>query len=278
MALVVTDKGVVPDSHALQLDNGGYRATMQHSCEFSENCTEAVRDQTLLDMIAAVAVGMYDIHPVLRKPDFDDHQCVRITPKITSLRGGTTELEYRRKGATFPPETDPLLEVGATLTSAETNEDKNGDVIIVSHTPTTMTTAETHGEYPDTDDNIIVSGVTVPILIPTHTLRFSHSSSSSPEADAMAYVGMVNSAYWHGGDAKTWLCMSITGRSTDNGATYQVQYEFGWRPYSDNVQGWEARVYLIDKSTGKPFKNLVEDTGKKWVEIYNATAFGGLPV
>ena len=48
-----------------------------------------------------------------------------------------------------------------------------------------------------------------------------------------AYQGHVNDGVWRGYSARTWLCMGITWRTTDNRLTFivRVQYQYKFDTY-----------------------------------------------
>ena len=262
--MAVTNKGPTNDSVQLTLDSQGYHLTEIHYCQFSANVTAATRSQTLLDMITAVGVSRLDDHPVITSIE-----CKKIAPKISSLRGGEVMLTYdpitRRN---TPAQGDPLIEVGASLVTVETNVDVAGDPITVEYTypDADPWDEETRGKFFKTD-------VAVQFGQPQNTLRFTQTESSNPESIAQDYVGQVNQYVWRGKPKWTWRCNSIVGRSDDGGDNYTVTYEFEYR-----TDGWDPLVYYIDKFTGRPPADLIPGTGKKYVAVYDHIDFNNLSI
>jgi hypothetical protein len=96
---------------------------------------------------------------------------------------------------------------------------------------------------------------------------------SSPRARAEANVGKTNDALWNGYAANTVLCTSIVGNSRDGGATYDVRYEFEYKP-----NGWTELVVFKDEETGRPIANLVAGVSKVTVDLYDEADFDALNI
>jgi len=162
-------------------------------------------------------------------------------------------LIYRRSD----PPSDPAsgtIEVGASLNQQQTDRDYAGDLITVTHAD-------------------IVQGGIVNVLRPQVTITRTRKELSSPGAKAKTYVGKLNSGAWSldpGASARQWLCTGITGRSDDNGASYEVTYTF---QYDENA--WWEKVVWIDPATGRP-PNPLDATGEKTVQLYDEVDFSQL--
>ena len=185
----------------------------------------------------------------------------RPTAHVVSRRaagiGGRTvrvTVTYEDKGEADDPE-DQRTRVGTSLRTVETNKDVNGHLLTVM--------------LPGTKDQ---SG-TVNVERPISTIHVSRKEDTSPGAKSRAYAGKVNGRGQFrlaGGDvaARTWRCNYITGDSTDQGASWQVEYEFEYDPH-----GWDKEVAYIDPETGRIPQELSEAGAGSIEQIFGLVKF-----
>lgn len=223
-----------------------------------------------VDSAAVIAAGMpeiYDPHPtktgvLLRelRPEPIDSETVKVT------------LVYRDAGVSIYPREEARISVGSSVQQIETNRDKSGNDLKVSHS---WTAAEKARHYGDTVPTGLatpdIQGGMVTQFKPQATYEYAKRQNYSPEGDAITFVGKVNNALWRGGAAGTWLCTGIVGRSNDNGEHYDVTYSFqyqasGWNPYY---------TYLMPD--GKP-PETTDTSSRKVADLYETANFAGLPI
>jgi len=73
----------------------------------------------------------------------------------------------------------------------------------------------------------------------------SRLESEPPLTKAVNFVEHTNKRTFLGTGARTWLCTSITGVSSDGGETYQVTYTFEYRS-----ETWDVKLAWADQETG----------------------------
>lgn len=157
-----------------------------------------------------------------------------------------------------PPQfEDDAIEVGASIASVETNKDKNNVEMFLKYTYPVGYQRSPHDD-PLTAEKIIEVGHLTNKPVADLTWSKNKIENSSPESKAENYVSKVNSSSWRGYPVKTWLCTRIYGRSTDGGETYNVTYDFQYRP--DN---WDHTAIFI-KDDGKPPKETDGDSKKTY--------------
>jgi hypothetical protein len=101
-------------------------------------------------------------------------------------------------------------------------------------------------KYTDPDGNVLQDRLQVPVLSPNTILQFTRLEPASPLRLSTKFRRTVNSSSWQGGDAKTWLCRAIDGRSQANLSRYEVRYIFEYDP-----DGWSRLEYFVDRYSGK---------------------------
>ena len=222
--------------------------------------------ETALDKIleAETAVGMPQIGD-LADAAFPLLRLWKVTPQALAGDTMTLILEYGQNRSSLPVD-EKLIEVGTTLTQSETNKDINDNLISVQYT---YPAGYNDSEYPAGE--AITQGGLASKFLPNSQNVFHRHENSSPGDISKAYVGKVNSQPWEGGDARSWLCTGITGRSNDGGSNYNVTYTFQYRD-----ETWDSVVYFVDPREGKPPADLVVDTGIKTYQIYNTIDFNDL--
>lgn len=130
----------------------------------------------------------------------------------------------------------PQIEVGATVIEVDTARDVAGAIMAVNYTiedpPGTFKTVKQTG--------------TVRKQIPSVYFRYRRREPNSPGNKAKIHVGTMNETDVFNDPPKFWLCTGITGTSSDNGASYDVTYEF-----LRNDETWDAVVAYHDPTTGR---------------------------
>ncbi len=187
----------------------------------------------------------------------------------------TTQMEVavryssRRVALANPSDTAvPVFESSSSLASEVTDLDMNGAQVKLTYTFAA-----------DHKSNTAETTQTVPaymnVLKPEHVETMRRIESGvDPRDIARAYLGKTNSAVWFptiGNDADsigTWLCTVADGRSPDGGSTWEMTYQFAYRP-----DGWTKRVVFEDPTTGKPVTDPVDGTSFKNVTVYGAADF-----
>jgi hypothetical protein len=81
---------------------------------------------------------------------------------------------------------------------------------------------------------------------------------------------------WFADAAQVWLCTKMDGASDDNGATWNVTYEFQRR-----LPNWKAVAWYRDPDTGQPIKlpdGMTPDTAIEvaHVQLYPTVDFNTL--
>jgi len=123
------------------------------------------------------------------------------------------------------------IEVGTSLRQGETNKDANGALITATYT----------------DPNGVVTKYcpTFPVDDPLSTLNIRLHSNKSPGELSRCYVGKCNSGSWRADPAaaaaRTWKCISITGRSTDGCKTWDCLCSFEYDEHT-----WDQEDFYHD--------------------------------
>ena len=192
--------------------------------------------------------------------------------------------------ATYGPtdmasEDEPELEaqVAVTTSTAQetTNRDWEGKFVVLEH-PGQAVTKQTG---------------TMSVLVPRTSISIKRLESDSPLERSKEFTGKVNAENWTvdgSAPARTWLCSAISGNSNDGGATFEVTYDFLYRPNTSiwydgeenptAVAGWDQVITFTDPETGKiPDDVIDEDTGKiliatavQVVQVYEVINFNEL--
>ena len=220
-------------------------------------------------LINALAVeGM----PTIGSGHPDLATCKLRTIELDSVTGDTIKLrlQYSQRaqgGDWYPPPEEPAqIEVGSSLTQVETNKDIDGNLITVEYT------------YPDDyklDEKLqgktIKQCSLVSRMTPETTLIFHTTEYVSPGYKSKQYTNRVNDSVWQSGDAKTWLCTGIVGRSNDGGATFKVTYTFQYRE-----DGWDEEAMFIDPNTGRPPEDVEDGVGIKKIKSHKTANFDAI--
>jgi hypothetical protein len=154
-------------------------------------------------------------------------------------------------------EADCTIQVGSSVSSQKTAQDKDGNRIVVSLTGFEDQTGE------------------VDIQIPETVIVFERKESSNPLSKSIANSGKVNSLSLGGGDyaIRSLLCLGIEGITQDDGETWQVTYRFQYKPAT-----WRTTVLYIDPETDRPADtiNIPGNDGVEYVDVYPEIDFSGL--
>jgi hypothetical protein len=180
-----------------------------------------------------------------------------------SLRGRALDVDKVEITACYAPfasdknpnnTQQPKLTVSSFIQTSDTNEDKTGALLKVTHT----------------GDADIVSTVQVDTCLPN--LSFSRLETAPP-INLQTYVDTLNDASitWRGVNfaTKTLKITSINGTPQDDSGNYQVTYNILYNP-----TGWKATcVYVKD---GVVPADVVASNGIETYEIYPTSTFSTL--
>ena len=175
----------------------------------------------------------------------------------------------------------PSLSVSSTLQTIETNFDKDGKLLVVKYI---VPLPAGQAGPPEEIEQVATASIQIPMV----TFSYSRDEVVSHEeiqAKANTYVGLVNSVQVFGDPERTWMCMSISGASTnpDIGTSqtlplgqpvFNVQYEF---QRSEPGQTWDTSRRFLIVQDGKPPKDVTVGNGILTdVKFYEAIDFNGL--
>lgn len=188
---------------------------------------------------------------------------LRLRDRVANPLGRTiAQIELRYYSAAvedIPPfGFDSTVSGSIDIEQIETQLDKNGDQITVSH-------------------NDIIQGGSVLVTMPRRALSFTTvEQSSAPGALAEAYAGKVNSVTWQGGTPGTWICLGVPFEPVDrasNPPSWRYRFDFRHR-----VEGHDPTVIYIDPETGAPPPGLTAGVGIKTIEWYEEADFHELGI
>lgn len=184
-------------------------------------------------------------------------------PIARSTRIIQVEIRYKIPGGIDPPPPGQpwTLSGGASLEEIETQVDRNGNQITVTHGGKTQ------------------GGVIRP-LMPRRELNARWTGQSVFPGDLVdAYAGKTNLSLWQGGLQGTWLCLDIDFDIADPDQTPPLyEYNAHFRHKDDNDgAGHDPQVVYIDPETGQPPPGLVEGEGYKIILWYFQAEFNALP-
>lgn len=189
---------------------------------------------------------------------------IAIDMKDTSKARAIVEYRPANSSGPAPPGAPAVTRFGASAQYEETNLDGQGNLIYVEHQ--VETTDEETGE---TFYDQVRQTPRISKQVPHPVLTMTRTETSSPAAKALQYVGTVNASSWNGGPSRTWLCVAIEGETADGGETFQVEYEFHFRPDT-----WDLEVVFVGDD-GLPPPDL-GPSGRKDINPYKLTNFGAL--
>lgn len=171
--------------------------------------------------------------------------------------------------AVFSAEEGQFRVTGGTgLVQKTTAYDRTGVQISVSHT--------FPSDDPDYPSETITQGAEVDVLAPQTTLIFEGLIRTSfPHYISSSWNGYLNSTYWAGGFAGTWMCTDVRFSLFDTPRPnfadsldlwfpkWNFTFEFLW-----NYDGHVPYAMYIDERKNRPAPNLVANTGIKQVLWY----------
>ena len=178
-----------------------------------------------------------------------------------------------------PPNADQgTITVGSSLSTVETNIDRKGKLLEVTHLVLLPEILDPEFVGPPQDVLTIVTQVrSVRKQVPQSIIRVQRVESGNPTAKSRQFVGTVNSKSIGKSTLdgpRFWLCTRIDGVSNDGGVLYNVTYEF-----QHNREKWVAVVEWIDPETGLPVPEDKRDGGETATyEIYTEEDFKSLDI
>lgn len=201
----------------------------------------------LRQAVEALGVRIGDPHPDNARAKLES-----VSPSMVGANECEVNLTYRQRAKDDSNNTDNCtIEVSASLGQEQVNTDFEGNAIWSVY------------------GGVEYTG-TLQKMVPQVVIRASRVEDGSPGEKALEYVGTVNDGGWslHSEAAvRTWMCTGIGGRSSDGGLTYEVSYEFAYRP--DN---WDERFVIMDPTTGKP----IADDAYEDFQLYTEKNFSAL--
>jgi len=144
---------------------------------------------------------------------------------------------------------DGAVEVGASVIAQETNKDKDGNEMFLSHIYPEGYQRSPHDTPLSAPSEADVQGHMATVMWPQVTWsvnRIESISKADLKTKAKTYVGKVNNDTWDGCAAGTVLCTRIQGRSTDGGVHFNIVYEYEYRE-----ETWDHTALYI-RDNGKP--------------------------
>jgi hypothetical protein len=241
------------DDQGVSVDINGYKATRKL---ILHGVTGASPEAVVYNAItaaglAALGVGIGLAHPVMTAL-FN----YTITAKAIDIDKVELSATYQAfQSNIFPNDTQqPLLTVSSFIQSQETNEDKNGDTMVVTYTG---------------DDDQVATATIDTCLV---NLSFSRLETALPLAK-QSYVDTLNSASvtWRGTTyaAKTLKITSINGTPKTDTGGYMVEYNILYNP-----NGWQfTAVYFKD---GVVPGDVTVGDGIETFDMYPTSTFASL--
>lgn len=217
---------------------------------------------------------LLDPHP--RNPNFAV-QARDAIPVEDSPEQADIEITYRALAnvkfgyGIIPGVRPPVISVGSTLRTVETNKSVTGEQFLIRHWFRNQTFNVKSGEVlpaegdafrggvvielasmsTDTATGIVTMDINVEqagvitIQVPFTTVSYSRAERGSPGSKAKLYVGKINKDRAFGDPPHFWLCTRIDGNSRDGGSIYDVVYEF-----QRNPDTWNPDLAFFDPELG----------------------------
>lgn len=214
------------------------------------------------------------VQDILAEPVQGEPQIIKVTAVYRGPQGGTPDPVDNDGEAT--------IAVGSTVQPLITTRDRDGNEMKVEHT---YEWEEDNEPQSRTDEQVVEADINRPLT----TLSFTRREVDSPGDRSLLCVGKVNSSYFHGGNARTWLCTKIMGTSIDLGLTYNVAYEFQRAPLQrfasavqtaapaavTTIDTWDAVGRFIDPDTGRPIIGAQLNVEERTWAVYDEIDFAG---
>ncbi len=240
------------ENQECSLDSNGFKATRRLILSGVTGNSDARVYNAIQDTgLAAIGVGRGLAHPTLTALF-----CYEIKGKALDTDKVELSCSYAPFVSTILANNtqQPKLTISSFIQTSDTNEDVNGDVMVVTHT----------GD----DDQV----ATVSIDTCLTNLSFVRLETAAPIA-LQSYVDTLNSAgvAWRGVTfaAKTLKITSINGTPQDDSGNYTTTYNILYNP-----NGWQATVvYTLD---GVVPGDVTAGDGIETYDIYPTSAFSAL--
>jgi hypothetical protein len=155
---------------------------------------------------------------------------------------------------------------GTSLTQINTQTDRYGNQITVSHT---------YGSDPDPEysGQTLTQGGDLPVLMPQTTLTATgRLPVAYPLEVSQFWVGSMNGNFWASGNPYTWLCTRADFRAIDLALTRPAVWEFTFE-FQHKLDTWIPYAFFVDPRTGKPPAGIVIGTGTKLIDWYGIIDF-----
>lgn len=203
-------------------------------------------------------------------------EVVRRTARALACKKVSIICEYAPPGAsslslenTTPDNNgDGFKRISSTTVSERRNTDHQGNPITVlppsaGHDQDFFDQLEDKEPQPGVADGVRAE----------HVISFQRHEVDPPQQRGQDFVGKLNTAGVGPYAAKTLLCINVTGVTVNLGTSYQVDYEFVYRP-----DGWDQVFEWIDTRRRVPLTDSQhEDTvSRKVVQIIGDTAYAPL--
>lgn len=201
--------------------------------------------------LAALGVGIGHAHPTMTAIFNNEIKARAITPEKVELVATYVPFAADSK----PDNTQqPKLTISSYIQTSDTNEDVNGDPLVVTHT----------------DDPDIVATVQIDTCLTN--LSFERLETAPP-IGKQVYVETLNDAgvTWRGFTfaAKTLRITSINGTPADDSGNYKVVYNILYKP-----DGWQSTVvYEID---GTVPGDITAGNGLETYDMYATSTYSTL--
>lgn len=160
-------------------------------------------------------------------------------------------------------------ELRANIQQVQTNKDKNGAMVTVSHT------------YPSSDPDYGGQTKTqtgeLQRFVSQKTVTYTGIlDTNTPWETCNALIGKVNLASWQLGAARTWMCTAASWKMADIGDTGDIMRFFFTFEFQHNPDTWDPTAIFIDDRSGKPPADLVENVGYRTIEYETGVDFDAL--
>lgn len=193
-----------------------------------------------------------------------------IIVKQVSVVGVSTDIltlavRYAAPDIYKPTKDQVIITGGSSLTNAETNLDRNGNVIVTQYTY-----PDPYKEAPHLAGETFQHGAMIQKLVPTSRISLTRLEDETPLFFSSVYVGRINSTPFLGAPAGFWMCTEIPFDSQDGGKTYRTTYSFEFK-----YDSWQQQVVFITESGDPPvFANPAElALGVRNYDIYPRADF-----
>jgi len=265
--------------------------------------TGLVHDGTYAGMVNAAYTGLLDSGYYIGKPlNFTDGDYPIILDQIDF---STLSQDQQEIGLTWRSRRYGTIRAQFSTGAAmeQTNTDYQGTPISVKYEyPSAYIDPAKAGQTEET-------GVMVSKLMPERTVEITRTEWGPTYGyqagydiagiiynRKMNYEGKVNASAWTPIPGRIelfntgcWLCTAINAATNDSGVTYDVSYNFAYRPSLpgsegvNQIGGWFAEAVFVDPATGRPpvdvgerVKGMSGDAAWRAVQIYDTVDFSNI--